>query len=47
MTNGAGGPHEKKRGRNGVGKKAKPRDAKASLKRKGLLPAALDKGKQA
>lgn len=41
MTNGAGGPHGKKRSKEASGKKARTKDVKASLKRKGWLPTVL------
>jgi hypothetical protein len=41
MTNGTGGPHGKKKGKNGAAKKVKVKDAKATLKRKGWLPSGV------
>jgi hypothetical protein len=47
MTNGIGGPHGHKRTKKAGGKKLKRKDPQVSLKRKGLLPAGLEKAKVA
>jgi hypothetical protein len=44
MTNG-GGPSHPKPGKKATGKKAKGKDVKASLKRKGWLPAGVAREK--
>jgi hypothetical protein len=45
MTNGIGGPHHRRKAKEEAAKKGKAKDGKSSLKRKGLVPAAL-KSKQ-
>jgi hypothetical protein len=45
MTNGIGGPHRRKAGKVQGSKKARAKDPKSSLKRKGWLPAVLAKTK--
>jgi hypothetical protein len=47
MTNGTGGPHGKKKAREGAAKKVKAKDTKTSLKRKGWLPSGVAQGKNA
>ena len=39
MTNGAGGPHGKKRGKEASARKGKAKNVQASLRRKRWLPA--------
>jgi hypothetical protein len=46
MTNGAGGPHGKKRGKEASAKKGKAKSVQASLRRKRWLPAVLAKSKE-
>ncbi len=46
MTNGAGGPHGRKRGRPGASKKGRAKNVQTSPKQKGWVPTVPAKGKQ-
>ena len=47
MTNGTGGPHGKKKGKDGTAKKVRAKDTKSALKRKGWLTSGVAQAKNA